>query len=105
MATLPSVQAPEYRDCGDAVEGGAAEIVREAEIDLAELALARAPQQLRIDLERHAQARRANGMTEALQPAIDLARLRAVAIEPPIADLEGSTALVREAEVLHRHEF
>src|SRR5271163_2703768 len=103
MSALPSVQASEDRNRGDTVERRAAEIVRQAEIDLAELPLAGAPQQLGIDLERHAQARGADGMAEALQPAIDLTRLRAVAIEAPFANLVGSTTFVCEAEVLHRH--
>src|ERR1700733_3660673 len=73
---VPSVHSAEDRNRGDAVERRAAEIVGQSEIDVFALPRSRAPEQLRIDLIRHAQTGRADGMSETFQAAVDLAGLR-----------------------------
>ena len=98
-------QTAEDRDGGDAVERRAAEIVRQSEIHAGQLAFAGASQQLRVDLIGHAQARGADGVTETFQTAVDLARLRAVAVVAAGEDVGRRAALIGKPEILHRDKL
>ncbi|MCG5239410.1 hypothetical protein FHS63_003678 [Azospirillum doebereinerae] len=44
-------------------------------------------------------------MAEAFQPAVDLAGQRAVRVEHPVEHVAHRTALARQTEILHRHQF
>ena len=71
----------------------------------AELPVAGAPEQLQIDLVGHAQARSADGVAEAFETAVDLARNRAVAIVAAVEHVMRCASGIGEAEILHQHEF
>ena len=44
-------------------------------------------------------------MTEAFQAAVHLARNLAVAVVEPVQDVGHGTALFRQEQIFHRHEF
>ncbi len=71
----------------------------------AKLALARAPEQLQVDLVRHAQAAGADRMAEALETAVDLAGDGAVPVVAAIEYIVRRPADVGQSEILHQHEL
>src|SRR5690349_11892155 len=68
-----TAKQPQDGDAADIVVGETAEIVGQRAFRPNELAIARAAEQLVIPLIHHAQARRADRVAEAFQPAIDIA--------------------------------
>src|ERR1700730_6239205 len=104
MVAVESMQA-QYGDGSHAQVGDAHQGVRKSETDIGQLRLACPPQQLVIYFIRHAQARSGDRMTETFEPAVDLAGKLAIAIVEPIQNVGHGPPLVREEQVLHRHEF
>src|SRR5579862_8052506 len=74
-------------DGADVHRGRAAQIVRHADPGRFELARAGAALKLQVHLVEHAQARGADGMTEAFQAAVDLARQLAVGVVEAVHDV------------------
>src|SRR5215475_45244 len=96
------IQLPDDGDGRDIHMREAAEIVSEAEDRLRlPLALAGAALHLQIALVEHAQARGADGMAEAFEAAIDLARHLAVGIVEAVQDVLPALALAGDVQVFH----
>src|SRR6202034_877685 len=91
------LEPAEDRNGAEAVGRRAAEIVRQPEIDFAPLTLTGAAEQLIVNFVRHAQAGSADRMSEALQPAVDLAGQLATAVVFAVENIERRAALVGQA--------
>src|SRR5262249_20404937 len=84
----------------------AAEVVRQTEQGfLLALALAGTAVHLQVHFIDHAQARGANRMAKALEPAIDLARYLSARIVKAVEHILDSPAFWRDVEVLHGDEL
>src|SRR5215467_12774020 len=83
----------------------AAEIVGHADPGILELARAGPALELQIHLVEHAQARGADRMAGALQPAVDLARDLAVGVVEAVEHVLPALARLGDVQVLHGHEL
>src|SRR5712692_3109914 len=95
--------AADHRDEADASAGRAAEIVRESDLRILDLARARFAAHLQPHLVHHAKSRRANRMAERLEPAIRIDRQLAVEIEESVHHVLPCGPARAEAEILVQH--
>src|SRR5438132_5053267 len=97
--------APEDGYGADVLVRVAAQVLRQAAVDLFQLALSGAAMKLLVDLVDHAQARGTDRVAEALEPAVGLDRQLAVAVEHAVEHVVDHAAGLAEAEVFHQHRL
>jgi len=86
--------------------GKASQVMGQAKMRaLGSLAIAGAAEHLQIQFIDHAEPGGADRMTEALEPAIDLTRHRAVSIVKSIEYIPDGAALRRDVQVFHGDEL
>src|SRR5205823_12437801 len=95
---------PEDRNARDVTVRNTTEVVRKPDGRRAQLALACPSKQLKIDLIRHTQAARADGVSEALQAAVDLTWDRAVAIISALLYIVRCAPCIGKTQILHQHQ-
>src|SRR5262249_14305498 len=92
-------------DAGDIAVRYATEIVRQPESRGLQLTLARASEQLLVDLVRHPQSARADRVPEALESPVRLARNLPFPIVAAAENVIGRAAHLGKTEILHHHEL
>ena len=96
---------PHDRHEAHAASRRAAQVVREPELRVLDLPRARLAAQLEPHLVHHAEPARADRVAEALEPAVGIHRLRAVAVEAAVEHVLPALPARREAHVLHQDQL
>src|SRR5213082_220839 len=96
---------PEDRNARDVTVRNTTEVVRKPDGRRAQLAVARPSKQLKINLIRHTQAGRTDGVSEALQAAVDLTWDSAVAIISTLLYIVRCAPHTGKTQILHQHQL